>query len=173
MSKKTKEISKFQGMSKTYTGTFKLGTSTPSMDGETEPLKVKEYSHLSNDDILEAGNSFQGEIEQIPPMYSALKHKGRSLYKYARKGIEIEREPRKVFVEKFSINRIDLPFVDFEIFCSKGTYIRVIADDLGKKLNCGAYLYSLRRTGIGKYNVEDAVTTRQLNDINILEEQPV
>ena len=146
--KKTKGISKYQGMNKVYTGTIKLGAATPSMDAETEPISIKELGYLREEDIYEVSSAFIGEIEQIPPMYSAIKHKGKSLYKYARKGIEVEREPRKV-------------------------YIRVIADDLGKKLGCGGHLFSLRRTGIGNFNVEDALTTEQLKNINILEDQPV
>ena len=171
--KKTKGISKYQGMNKVYTGTIKLGAATPSMDAETEPISIKELGYLREEDIYEVSSAFIGEIEQIPPMYSAIKHKGKSLYKYARKGIEVEREPRKVYIEKFHIKKIELPYIDFEIICSKGTYIRVIADDLGKKLGCGGHLFSLRRTGIGNFNVEDALTTEQLKNINILEDQPV
>ena len=108
--------------------------------------------------MKEIKNTFLGEIEQIPPMYSAIKHKGKSLYKYARKGIEVKREPRKVFIYNFLIKEINLPEIKFEIECSKGTYIRVIANDFGDKLGFGGYLSELRRTQIGSYNVDEAVT---------------
>ena len=171
--KKTKEIEQYQGMTKYYSGTVKLGACTPSMDAETEPYDLREYDHIREKEVVEASSSFIGEIEQIPPMYSALKHKGKSLYKYARKGIEIKREPRKVFIEKFEIEKISMPYIDFNITCSKGTYIRVIAHDLGNALGCGGYLTSLRRTGIGNYKVDDALTVEQLRNINVFEEQPV
>ncbi|MCU7502610.1 MAG: tRNA pseudouridine(55) synthase TruB [Ignavibacteria bacterium] len=154
--KKTKEISLYQDCTKTYTGTITLGKTTLSMDSETEFVEEKGTTGVSEDDVLLARDSFLGEIYQTPPMYSAVKFKGKSLYKYARKGIDLKREPRKVTVSEFNITKIDLPEVHFEISCSKGTYIRVIAHDLGQKLGCGGYLSSLRRTRIGEFNVEDA-----------------
>lgn len=154
--KKTKEISLFQDCCKTYTGTITLGKTTLSMDSETDFVEEKGIDGISEDDIFAARDSFLGEILQIPPMYSAVKFKGKSLYKYARKGIELKREPRKVEITEFKITKIDLPDVYFEITCSKGTYIRVIAHDFGQKLGCGGYLSSLRRTKIGDFNVEDA-----------------
>lgn len=163
--KKTKEIYKYQDMSKVYEGTITLGKSTPSMDGETEPTEVKAIDGITEEQVNRVKESFLGEIEQIPPMYSAIKHKGRSLYKYARKGIEIKREPRKVTIYKFLIKDINLPNISFEIECSKGTYIRVIANDIGKMLGCGGYLSSLRRTRIGSFNVEDALTVAELRNI--------
>ncbi len=162
--KKTKEIFKYQNMPKTYTGIITLGKKTPSMDAETEPVEIKDYSKVTENEIEKIRKTFLGEIKQIPPMYSALKHKGKALYKYARKGIEIKREPRTVNIYKFEINKIQLPHIYFKIQCSKGTYIRVIADDFGSKLNCGAYLTKLRRTKIGKYNVEDAFTIKELEE---------
>jgi tRNA pseudouridine55 synthase len=151
-------------MSKIYTGIITLGKKTPSMDSETEPVEIKRFDHVSENDIEEVRKTFLGEIQQIPPMYSALKHKGKALYKYARKGIDIKREPRKVNIYNFEINKIELPNITFKIECSKGTYIRVIADDFGSKLNCGAYLSELRRTQIGEYKVEDALTISELDE---------
>ncbi len=164
LGKKTKEIYKYQDMSKIYTGIITLGKKTPSMDSETEPVEIKGFDHVSENDIEEVRKTFLGEIQQIPPMYSALKHKGKALYKYARKGIDIKREPRKVNIYNFEINKIELPNITFKIECSKGTYIRVIADDFGSKLNCGAYLSELRRTQIGEYKVEDALTISELDE---------
>jgi tRNA pseudouridine55 synthase len=117
--------------------------------------------------IEEVRKSFVGEIQQIPPMYSALKHKGRALYKLARKGVEVKREPRTVTIYEFEILKIDLPEIEFRIKCSKGTYIRVIADDFGKKLGCGGYLKALRRDAIGEYKVDDALTVDEFEKRNI------
>ncbi len=167
ISRKTKEIYKFQDMPKVYEGTITLGKSTPSMDAETEPSEIKSTNNITVEQIDEVRKLFIGEIEQLPPMYSALKHKGKSLYKYARKGIEIKREPRKVSIYDFVIKDINLPDVSFEIKCSKGTYIRVIANDFGHKLGCGGYLSSLRRSEIGDYNVDNAMTIDELNKLEI------
>ena len=155
--KKTKEISKYQDMEKTYTGTIILGKSTPSMDLETEVIEEKSITGVTEENILMQKEKFVGEIFQTPPMYSAKKYKGKSLYKFARKGKTVEREPKKIIVTKFNISEIKLPDIFFEISCSKGTYIRAIAHDLGKNLGCGAVLSSLRRTKIGVFNVDDAV----------------
>lgn len=167
--RKTKEIHKYQDLNKVYEGTITLGARTPSMDAETEPEEVRPIKDLSPEKIEEVRKEFLGEIEQIPPMYSALKHKGKSLYKYARKGIEIERKPRIITIYKFQIKEISLPEIKFEIECSKGTYIRVIANDFGEKLGCGGFLSQLRRTKIGNYNVNEALTADELNNIEIIE----
>ena len=171
--KKTKEIYKYQDMPKVYEGTITLGAITASMDAELEPTEIKPFDNISNDQIEEVRKLFLGQIEQIPPMYSAIKHKGRSLYKYARKGIEIERSPRKVSVYDFIIDKIKLPEVSFRIECSKGTYIRVIANDFGKVLGCGGYLSELRRTKIGSYKVDDALTIAELKEINYVQSEMV
>lgn len=163
--KRTKEIYKYQDERKVYEGSITLGITTPSMDGETEPSIVQAFEYVTEDQIDKVRKDFLGEINQIPPMYSALKHKGKSLYKYARKGINIERKPRKVTIYNFIIKSIKLPEINFEIECSKGTYIRVIANDFGEKLGCGAYLSSLRRTQIGNYSVKDSLTINELNQI--------
>ncbi|MBE2279232.1 MAG: tRNA pseudouridine(55) synthase TruB [Ignavibacteriaceae bacterium] len=154
--KMTKRIIEFQDLDKTYTGTIKLGESTPSMDSETEVNSVMDYSGVTLKDIIEASKDFSGNILQIPPMYSAVSFKGKKLYKLARKGKTVEREPREVTVHKFEILSYNPPFINFELKCSKGTYVRSIASDLGTKLGCGAYLSSLRRTYIGEYSSEDA-----------------
>jgi tRNA pseudouridine55 synthase len=127
------------------------------MDTETECTELPLPEVLDEKKILEARDNFLGEIEQIPPMYSAVKIKGKKLYNLARKGKSIEREPRKVFIEKFEIEKVDLPDIHFTITCSKGTYIRCIADDFGKKLNTGGILLELRRTEIGEFHVNNAI----------------
>jgi len=155
--KKTKQITEFQDLPKTYTGTIYLGKTTSSMDSETEVIEEKNIDEITSEKIFETRNSFLGKIFQFPPMYSAIKFKGKNLYQYARKGIEIKREAREIEIYDFKINEINLPEIHFEISCSKGTYIRVIANDFGEKLGCGAFLSSLRRTKIGNYNVENAL----------------
>ncbi len=163
--KKTKEIDSFQGLEKTYTGTITLGKKTPSMDSETEVIEYGSLDGIDEQKILEAKESFVGNILQVPPMYSAVKHKGKALYKYARKGVEIKREPREINIGKFLITGINLPDIHFEVTCSKGTYIRALANDLGDKLGCGAFLSSLRRTAIGNYKVEHAFRVYDFIDI--------
>jgi tRNA pseudouridine55 synthase len=155
--KKTKEMDRFINFNKTYSGIIRLGLTSPSMDTETECSKLPLPEVLDEKKILEARDNFLGEIKQIPPMYSAVKIKGKKLYNLARKGKSIEREPRKVFIERFEIEKIDLPDIHFTITCSKGTYVRVIADDFGKKLDSGGILLELRRTRIGFFRVDDAI----------------
>jgi tRNA pseudouridine55 synthase len=154
--KKTKEISEYQAQRKKYTGIITLGKSSPSMDLATEITETVLPDDLSEEKILSARNKFLGNIEQVPPMFSALKHKGKALYRLARAGKEVERAPRQVEIFSFDITKIELPDIHFEIACSKGTYIRVIADDFGKELGCGGILSLLRRTEIGDYKVDDA-----------------
>jgi tRNA pseudouridine55 synthase len=156
--KKTKVMDSFINLNKTYTGVIRLGLTSTSMDTETECIEVSIPENLDEKRILVTRDSFLGETEQTPPMYSAVKINGKKLYNLARKGRSIEREPRKIYIERFDIDRINLPDVHFTITCSKGTFIRVIADDFGKKLNTGAILAELRRTSIGNFHVEDAFT---------------
>ncbi len=160
----TKEISNLQLLEKTYTGIISLGKTTPSLDAETEFDSENSFEQVTEKEIFETRDLFLGKITQIPPMYSALKSNGKALYRYARKGVEVERNPREVFVSRFEIKNIDLPDIEFEISCSKGTYIRVIANDFGKKLECGAYLKKLRRTQIGSFCVDDAFTIDEFRE---------
>lgn len=164
--KQTKEIYKFQDLDKTYSGTIKLGIKTPSMDGETEYIEEKDYSFVTEEMVEETRKLFLGKIQQIPPMYSALKQNGKRLYKLARKGVVVERQPREVTIYDFAITRIELPEIDFKIRCSKGTYIRVIANDFGEKLNCGGYLKSLRREAIGEFDVNDSLSVEEFRKLN-------
>lgn len=163
--KKTKEISNYQEQKKKYTGIITLGKSSPSMDLATEITEKPLPENLTEEKILEVRDKFLGNIVQIPPMFSAIKHKGKSLYKLARKGKEVEREPRQVEIFSFEITKYDLPDVHFEITCSKGTYIRVIANDFGNELGCGGVLSLLRRTEIGDYKVDDAYTVNEFSSM--------
>lgn len=153
----TKKISEFQGQAKEYTGTFALGATTPSFDLETEVNEIFPTDHISEQSIREAINGFKGEIEQIPPIFSALKKDGKRLYEYAREGKEVTIKKRIVTISAFEITKINLPEVGFRVECSKGTYIRSLAHDYGLALGSGAHLSSLRRTKIGDYNVDNAV----------------
>jgi tRNA pseudouridine55 synthase len=163
--KKTKEMDRFINLNKTYSGIIRLGLMSPSMDTETECSELPLPEDLNEEKILEVRDSFLGEIEQTPPMYSAVKIKGEKLYNLARKGKSIERQPRKVFIEKFEIEKINLPDIHFTIISSKGTFIRVIADDFGKKLNTGGILLELRRTGIGEFRVAEAFSIERFSEL--------
>ena len=160
----TKIISELQGQAKEYTGTFYLGSTTPSYDLETEIDETFSISHVDEDLIQQTVKQFLGEIDQKPPIYSAIKKDGVRLYEHARAGEIIEIESRKTTIHEFEITRIDLPEIDFRVVCSKGTYIRSLAFDFGKALNSGAHLTALRRTKIGDYHVENAVDLIQFEE---------
>ena len=153
----TKRIPELQGTEKEYTGTFTLGATTPSFDMETEVDKTFETSHISKENLEEAADKFTGEIEQVPPVFSALKKDGKRLYEYARKGEEVKVESRPVTIKEFEVDAPRFPEVDFRIVCSKGTYIRSMANDFGLALNSGAYLSSLKRTRVGEFDIENAL----------------
>ena len=154
----TKRIETFQAQEKEYTGTFTLGATTPSYDLETEIDQTFEISKITSEEIYKATEQFTGEIQQQPPIFSALKKEGKRLYEYARAGEKVEIPTRTVHISAFEITRIELPEVDFRVACSKGTYIRSLAHDFGKALNNGAHLSALRRTKIGDFSVENATT---------------
>lgn len=153
----TKRISEIQGQEKTYTGTITLGGTTPSYDLETEVDNDYKTSHITKELIHQTTKQFIGEIDQKPPIFSALKKGGERLYEKARRGEEISIESRKIFVREFNIISIENLTVAFEIKCSKGTYIRSIANDFGAALNSGGYLSSLCRTAIGDYQLSKGI----------------
>lgn len=152
----TKRIEELQGQAKEYTGTITVGATTPSYDLETEINATFPTEHITETLISETLPQFIGEIDQKPPVFSAIKKDGKRLYESARAGIEVEIKTRKVTVSEFEITRIALPEIDFRIVCSKGTYIRSIAYDFGLALHSGGHLTALRRTKIGDYSVENA-----------------
>lgn len=162
--KKTKSIDIYMGQEKEYTGTFVLGKTTESFDREKEIIEVADPSHLTYEVVKAAVTALTGEILQIPPMHSAIKVDGKRVYESARKGIEVKMEPRAVTVSEFEITRFELPEIDFKIVCSKGTYIRSLARDLGEMLNVGAYMSALTRTRIGEFRLEDAEDLSTLVD---------
>jgi len=159
--KQTKQIDTYQGQVKEYTGTFKLGGTTPSYDLETEIDNTFPTAHITEELLHETTKQFVGEIQQKPPIFSAIKKDGKRLYELARKGETIEIKERIVTVSSFEITKIKLPEVEFRIICSKGTYIRSIAFDYGKALNSGGYLSALRRTKIGNFSVDDAFSVEE------------
>lgn len=160
--KMTKQIEKFQSQEKEYTGTFVIGQTTPSYDLETTPTEAVDISHISADKIFAATKEFEGEIYQVPPIFSAIKVKGKRAYESARKGEHIELKSRKVTISAFDITEIEGNTISFRVVCSKGTYIRTLAHDFGGSLGVGAYLSELRRTRIGNFNVEDAKTIEEI-----------
>lgn len=153
----TKRITELQGQAKEYTGTFSIGATTPSYDLETEINKTFDTSHINESLINETVKQFLGEIDQKPPIFSAIKKNGTRLYEHARAGESVDIETRKTTIHEFEITRIALPYVDFRVVCSKGTYIRSLAFDFGNALNSGAHLTMLRRTKIGDYDVKEAM----------------
>lgn len=153
----TKKIPELQGQKKEYTGTITVGVTTPSYDLETEVNKTFEINHITSELILNTTSKFIGNIQQIPPVFSALKKDGKRLYEYARNNEEVVVEPRQINIAEFEITNIDLPKVEFRVVCSKGTYIRSLAFDFGKALQSGGHLSKLRRTKIGDFTTENAI----------------
>ncbi len=163
--KKTKEIDNYQAQEKEYTGTFRLGATTPSYDTETQPDEFFPTEHITTELIHETAKRFIGEIDQMPPVFSALKVDGKKAYVYARLNKPLEMRSRVITINEFEITRFALPDVDFRVKCSKGTYIRSLAYDFGKALGSGAYLYSLCRTSIGDYKLADAMTIEEFKEL--------
>ncbi len=151
---------------KVYEGSLKLGIRTDTHDSEGKVTNTKNTTGIDKDAVKKAFNTFRGTFDQVPPMVSAVKHKGKKLYELARKGVEVERKPKKVTIYDIELVDISLPEVSFSVRCSKGTYIRKLADDIGEVLGCGAHLTSLRRTRSGKFAIEDAVRLEELKSMN-------
>ena len=160
----TKSIEQFMGQEKEYTGTFTLGATTPSYDLETEIDNTFPTDHITEELLHNTLGQFVGTIDQYPPVFSALKKDGKRLYEFAREGIEVEIPTRKVNIRRFELIQKAIPKVDFKVICSKGTYIRSLANDYGKALNSGAHLSALRRTRIGEFNIEQAVSIKDFEE---------
>jgi len=165
LGKATKLSGTFLNQDKEYEAVLRLGTRTDSGDLDGKVISMGEVSATA-DEITSVIKSFQGEIEQIPPMFSAKKIDGKKLYKFARKGIEIEREPRKVTIKEIQITNIAVPEIAFRVVCTKGTYIRKLAEDIGEKIGCGAVLAGLRRTRSGDIGLTSAVTVDELSGMD-------
>jgi tRNA pseudouridine55 synthase len=163
--RKTKTIQDLQDMDKVYTGTMLLGQTTPSYDLESEADAFFPIENITQESIENARLQFLGEIEQIPPIYSAIKIDGKRAFLYARKNQDVIMSARKITIHDFELTAINLPEIEFRVHCSKGTYIRSLVHDFGAALNNGACLSSLRRTYIGNYSVEDAYTIDSFREL--------
>jgi tRNA pseudouridine55 synthase len=161
----TKKIQEFQDLKKGYRSVFKLGATTPTYDSEMPEENHKSIENLTLNEIKSAIDSFKGDIQQLPPIYSAKKVKGKRLYKLARENREIEVNPSSVYIYEYNIVNYNAPFLEVDIICSKGTYIRSLAHDLGNKLDCGAYIKELRRTSIGDFYVNHALTVVEFENL--------
>ncbi|MCP4725939.1 MAG: tRNA pseudouridine(55) synthase TruB [bacterium] len=160
--KATKRIEGLMGMEKEYVGNFKFGITTDSFDAEGKITDQRSCEGLSEDLIRKELENFKGTIDQVPPVFSALKHKGKPLYKYARKGIKIEPAPRKVKISEIALESFKKDEARIRVVCSRGTYIRSIANDLGEALGCGAILNGLTRERIGSYMIKDSISMEGL-----------
>jgi tRNA pseudouridine55 synthase len=170
--RKTKEMEKFKGLEKEYEGVMEIGARTKSFDTETEVYERQSVEEVTEEKVRELFKEFTGEIEQIPPIYSAVKVQGRRLYKYARKGKTVDLPRRKVSISKFEPLDIrlpksdaDSPEVSFRLVCSKGTYVRALVEEFGQRLGCGAYLKSLVRTVVGNYRLSEALTIEEYENL--------
>ena len=164
----TKKINEYMAQEKEYTGSITLGAVTPTYDLESEPEQQKDFSFVTNNILQQATQKFIGDIQQLPPIYSAIKKDGVALYELARRGVEVELKPRSINIKSFEITEVTLPEVHFKVICSTGTYIRSLANDYGAALGCGAYLSSLCRTRIGDFKIEDAEPPEFLNSNQLL-----
>jgi tRNA pseudouridine55 synthase len=158
----TKQVTTFQDQEKSYSAEIKLGCTTKSYDSEFPEEDHKDFSLINELTIISAIQGFTGKISQYPPPYSAKQVNGKRMYRLARKNVPFEITPVEVEIHKIEIETIKLPFISVNVTCSKGTYIRSLAHDVGQALGCGAYLSGLRRTGIGEYSVDDAVTIKEV-----------
>ena len=162
--KKTKTINELMGLEKEYTGTFYIGATTPCFDLEKPIDNTFPINHITNELLLLTAKSFLGFQQQVPPIYSAVKINGKRAYEFAREGLEAEINSREIEIKEFELTQINLPFVDFRIICSKGTYIRSLSRDFGLALKSGAHLTKLTRTRIGDFSLTDAITPQEFSE---------
>lgn len=162
--KATKLFSKFVHFDKAYEATLKLGIVTSTGDSEGRVLQEKDASGVEEEQLRKVFASFIGERKQVPPMVSAIKHKGRRLYELARKGIEVERQPRAIRIYDLQILRIEMPTVDFYVKCSKGTYVRRLGEEMGEALGTGGSISRIRRTQLGPFLISDAISLEEINE---------
>ncbi len=167
LGKSTRLFDKFVSFDKAYIATLVLGTMTRSADTQGEIVESKPYQHISKEMLLDAFSKFIGEIEQVPPMVSAVRYKGKKLYQLARQGITVERAPRKIRIDRLELIAFNPPYVKFYLECSKGTYVRQLADDVGRLLGCGACISQIERTKVGRFSIEEAVNIEDLDESHI------
>lgn len=157
----TKRINEYMAREKEYTGTITLGSTTPTYDLESEPENFKDYCGITPAQLEAVTKLFTGDILQVPPIHSAIKKDGKRVYELARRGEQVELEPRKITIKVFEITAIELPLIHFRVVCSTGTYIRSLANDVGAALGCGGHLSSLCRTRIGEFTLDKSMTVEQ------------
>lgn len=162
--KSTKLFSKFVTFDKEYTGILKLGEVTTTGDSQGQVIKQVDCGYVTKEMLEEVFSAFKGQIEQIPPMVSALRVGGKRLYRLARKGIVVERKPRIIQIYSLELLRVDLPFVEFYVHCSKGTYVRKLAEDIGDKIGCGGHMTKINRLSIGPFKLDEAVNLEDINE---------
>jgi tRNA pseudouridine55 synthase len=165
--KATKLFASFASFDKEYIGVLKLGEVTTTGDAQGPVVKKGDYHEISREKIHKAFSLFNGEIDQIPPMVSALRVGGKRLYSLARKGITIERKARKITIHALTIHTINLPYIEFYVHCSKGTYIRKLAEDIGELLGCGAHMTKIKRVSIGPFKLENAINVDSINETHL------
>jgi tRNA pseudouridine55 synthase len=165
--KATKLCDSFIEFDKAYRATLLLGVRTDTLDILGKVLEEKDVPHILRENVVEVLSKFTGDIEQIPPMFSAVSFQGKKLYKFARKGITIKREPRKININCLNLEGFDLPNLKIYMECSKGTYVRQLADDIGRELGCGACISQLQRTKVGPFTLEESVNIEDINESNI------
>lgn len=173
INKATRLASYFTGLDKEYRAVMKLGESTDTQDAKGSVTATNNKVDFDEAAVKDALKSFEGNILQQPPMFSALKHKGKPLYKYARKGIEIERKHREVTIQRIELLELNIPYVTFKVLCSKGTYIRTLCNDIGEKLGTGAHLFELERTAVGTFDISKSLNFEELEIITREQNQPV
>jgi tRNA pseudouridine55 synthase len=161
----TKRINEYMAREKEYTGTITLGSTTPTYDLESEPENFKDYSGITPAQLEAVTKLFTGDILQVPPIHSAIKKDGKRVYELARRGEQVELEPRKITIKVFEITAIELPLIRFRVVCSTGTYIRSLANDVGAALGCGGHLSSLCRTRIGEFTLDKSMTVEQAQEM--------
>ncbi len=167
LGKSTKLFNAFSAFDKAYEATMELGVRTTTGDCQGDIIERRKVEGIRQEDVERVFEEFKGTTSQLPPMFSALKYKGRKLYEFARRGIEVPRKERLVTIEALSLTRFHLPYVDFYLRCSKGTYVRSLAQDVGERLGCGACIVEIRRVGIGPITISEAISLDQLNESHI------
>ncbi len=167
LGKSTKLFDKFVAFDKAYRATLILGMQTDSSDIQGKVLQKNPYEHITQENVEKIFSEFVGDLKQVPPMVSAVRHKGRKLYELARKGIQVERVPRNITIMKLAIERIEFPNVQFYMECSKGTYVRQLAQDIGDRLGCGACISQIERVKVGSFSIEDSVSVENANESHI------
>jgi tRNA pseudouridine55 synthase len=170
--KSTKLFSQFVNFDKEYIGILKLGQTTHTGDSQGQTLEEKDCSDIDQERIKNAFSKFEGEIDQVPPMVSALRIKGRRLYRLAHKGIVVKREPRRIRIYSLQVQEINHPLVKFYIHCSKGTYVRKVAQDIGEELGCGAHMVMIKRISVGPYKLDRAINLEEINEKHLQQFAP-